>query len=103
AGAGDSGGMLRMIAYGNELNLVHPPRPDDPRKPWEQEWSARIRVKATTMAMLGMEVDASARRESESAPAAEREAQEEKPSMPAIPGIPGAGKAIDALRGILGR
>jgi len=34
---GQAGGaMLRAIAYGNELNLVHPPRPADPKllAPW---------------------------------------------------------------------
>ena len=28
------GAMLRVIAYGNELNLVHPPRPADPKAAW---------------------------------------------------------------------
>ena len=28
------GAMLRMIAYGNELNLAHPSRPTDARVPW---------------------------------------------------------------------
>jgi hypothetical protein len=44
------------IAYGRELNLVHPPRPADPRQPWNQEWTARVRVKsqASVMMMGGM-------------------------------------------------
>ena len=50
------GAMLRMIAYGNELNLAHPPRPTDPRVPWEPVWAAKVRVKSVTMAMLGMEM-----------------------------------------------
>lgn len=51
------GAMLRGIAYGNELNLVHPPRPTDPRllAAWNPEWSLRVRVKSTAMAMLGQE------------------------------------------------
>jgi hypothetical protein len=51
------GAMLRGIAYGNELNLVHPPRPADPRllAAWNPEWSLRVRVKSTTMAILGQE------------------------------------------------
>jgi hypothetical protein len=51
------GAMLRGIAYGNELNLVHPPRPTDPRllPAWNPEWSLRVRVKSTAMAMLGQE------------------------------------------------
>ena len=51
------GAMLRGIAYGNELNLVHPPRPTDPKllAAWNPEWSLRVRVKSTAMAMLGQE------------------------------------------------
>ena len=49
--------MLRGIAYGNELNLVHPPRPTDAKllAAWNPEWSLRVRVKSTAMAMLGQE------------------------------------------------
>jgi hypothetical protein len=49
------GAMLRMIAYGNELNLAHPPRPANPKQPWEPEWAAKVRVKSVATAMLGME------------------------------------------------
>ncbi len=50
----DSGAMLRMIAYGTELNLAHPPRPTDPKLAWEPEWALKVRVKSVTSAMLGM-------------------------------------------------
>lgn len=49
------GAMLRMIAYGNELNLAHPPRPANPKLSWEPEWAAKVRVKSVATAMLGME------------------------------------------------
>ena len=52
---GDGGAMLRMIAYGGESNFVHPPQPADRRASWEPEWAVRVRVKASTMAMLGEE------------------------------------------------
>jgi hypothetical protein len=55
---GNAGGaMVRGIAYGNELNLVHPPRPSDPKllAAWNPEWSLRVRVKSTSMTMLGGE------------------------------------------------
>lgn len=70
---GNTGGaMLRGIAYGNELNLVHPPRPSDPKllAAWNPEWSLRVRVKSTAMTMLGQE-----------APAA-REQKKEEPANP---------------------
>ena len=56
-GGDDSGAMLRMIAYGGEHGFVHPPRPTDPKVPWDQEWSVRLRVKSQTMAMLGEEIE----------------------------------------------
>lgn len=68
---GQAGGaMLRGIAYGNELNLLHPPRPTDPKllAAWNPEWSLRVRVKSTTMSMLGQEA-APARQERKSEPA----------------------------------
>jgi len=109
AGGRDGGGaMLRMIAYGNELNLVHPPRPADPKVPWEQEWTLRLRVKSTAMAMLGADMggmgrgsdrDAAPSAGTQQAPA---QSEESKSLLPGIP-VPGAGKALDAIRGIFGR
>lgn len=49
-----SGAMLRMIAYGTELNLAHPPRPTDPKLAWEPDWALKVRVKSVANAMLGM-------------------------------------------------
>jgi hypothetical protein len=49
------GATLQFIAYGNELNLVHPPRPADPKQPWNPIWSAKLRLKSTGMTMLGQE------------------------------------------------
>jgi hypothetical protein len=48
------GAVLRMIAYGEELNLVVPPRPSDPRAVWEQQWALRVRVKSTLMMPLAL-------------------------------------------------
>jgi hypothetical protein len=49
-----SGAMLRMIAYGTELNLAHPPRPTDPKVAWEPDWALKVRVKSVAFTMLGM-------------------------------------------------
>jgi hypothetical protein len=53
-GTEPAGAMLRMIAYGTELNLAHPPRPADPKLAWEPDWALKIRVKSVAMSMLGM-------------------------------------------------
>ncbi|MCU0938687.1 MAG: hypothetical protein MUC86_05980, partial [Burkholderiaceae bacterium] len=55
------GAMLRMIAYGPELNLAHPPRPTDVKITWEPEWAVRVRTKSTAMAMLGQSMDGGSR------------------------------------------
>lgn len=52
--------MVRMIAYGPELHLAHPPRPANPKAPWDPEWAVRVRVKSTGMAILGMDERAEA-------------------------------------------
>jgi len=53
--AGAQGAMVRMIAYGPELNLSHPPKPAKADATWAPEWAVRVRVKSTGMAMLGMD------------------------------------------------
>jgi len=85
------GAMLRMIAYGNELNLAHPPRPADPKQPWEPVWAAKIRVKSVTMAMLGMAAPA------EPGTPEAPPAKDPENKMPTLPNVK------DALKGIFGR
>ena len=89
---GGQGTMLRMIAYGNEINLAHPPRPTDPRVAWEPVWAAKVRVKSVTMAMLGMEMP-----EAEPADADPAAAAPEADSGRKKPGVK------DVLKGIFGR
>lgn len=69
-GGRDATPMLRMMAYGGESHIVHPPRPADPKAAWEPEWAVRVRVKSHTMAMLGQEMPQGARGGMGAAPAA---------------------------------
>ncbi len=94
------GAMLRMIAFGNELNLAQPPRPADPKQPWEPVWAVKVRVKSMAMAMLGMDMGdmgvppgAPARQEPPSGAPADAPPQQQ----PKLPGV------ADVLKGILGR
>ncbi len=64
--ANTDGAMVRMIAYGPELNLAHPPRPTDVKVEWKPDWAVRLRLKSMTMAMLGQEMEAPARNEKKS-------------------------------------
>jgi hypothetical protein len=88
------GAMLRAIAYGNELNLVHPPRPADPKVPWEPEWAVKVRVKSVASAVVGMasmeEMRSGGTQEAkDSEPAEKKEAKNPSP--------------MDLLRGVIGR
>jgi hypothetical protein len=47
--------MLNFVAYGEELNVVHPPRPQDPKVPWEQVYAVKVRQKSSSMVMIGAE------------------------------------------------
>lgn len=47
---------LNMIAYGPETNIAWPPKPADPKAPWNPEWNVRVRSKSTSTAMLGVDL-----------------------------------------------
>jgi hypothetical protein len=47
-------GMLSMIAYGDEVNFADPPRPANPKAPWNLKWTVKVRYKSTTGAMIGV-------------------------------------------------
>ncbi len=87
------GAMLRVIAYGNELNLVHPPRPADPKAAWAPTWAMKLRLKSMATVMPGMPA---------MGPAAGSESPVQRPPQgedkaDALP------KPMDLLKGILGR
>lgn len=92
AGAGE-GGMMRFIAYGEELNLIHPPKPQDPKAVWEPLWAVKLRQKSTTAAMLGMEAPTTAGRGNE--------AREAVPD-PGNPGEAAVKEGVKVLRGVFG-
>jgi hypothetical protein len=97
--------MMQFIAYGDELNVVHPPRPKDPKVAWEQQWAVKVRLKSTTMVPLadGMEMGTGAaepreggQREEARTPSAPGEAQQQGEGSPVEQGV-------QILRGIFGR
>ncbi len=52
--AGNQSALLySMTAYGGEANFAYPPRPEDPKTPWNIQWETKVRYKATTGGMLG--------------------------------------------------
>jgi hypothetical protein len=100
---GEGGGaMLRMIAYGSELNLAHPPRPADPKVAWEPQWAVKLRVKSVANAMLGMDMS---RQRRGSAPSAVPPPTDQAPAAETKSEPKGEEKLdpVNILRGILGR
>ena len=93
--AGMAAGGNEEIGNGNELNLVHPPRPADPKAAWEPVWAAKIRVKSVANSMLGMPemdgMDKSAEGKPTASPSSSPDPKDKKPG------------AFDILRGVLGR
>lgn len=102
--AGVEGAMVRMIAYGPEANFAHPPRPANPKAPWEPEWAVRVRLKSTGMTVLGMEDEGGGRRRGGRAAQAAPAGQPSAPS-PLPTEIPGLGDVnpINVLKGLFGR
>ena len=86
------GAMLRLIGYGNELNLAHPPRPTDPSIAWSPQWALKVRVKTVALAMLGMpEMESMGKPSAEAKPAQSPAEEAKKPD------------ALDLLKGLLKR
>lgn len=59
---GSSGSMLNFIAYGEEMNVIYPPKPADPLQPWNPIWTVKVRLKSTGMTMLSGEEERRPRR-----------------------------------------
>lgn len=102
------GAMLRVIAYGSELNLAHPPRPADPKVRWEPVWAAKVRVKSVASLMMGMPSmppgQAPERQQRQpprmpaaaDAPPTDGQAQDQQPQQPGV-------NPIGVIKGIFGR
>ena len=53
--AAGRGGFFNLVAYGGEANLSYPPRPPAPQ-PWRIEWRVKVRYRAATGGILGMDM-----------------------------------------------
>jgi hypothetical protein len=96
--------FLNFIAYGDELNVVHPPRPQDASKTWEQAYTVKVRLKSTGAMMLAEGGMAEGRGGQRSRPQTDGvpptgDAAPQQAPAPANP----VEQGIGILRGILGR
>lgn len=106
--AGGNLAMVHLNAFGPELNVVHPPRPEDPKIDWNQEYVVKLRQRAFTSSIPGMADIGAARRAPARAPAAgDERAPAPADAAPAVPKVPGMNEAIEGgaklLKGLFGR
>ena len=87
--------MLRMIGYGTELNLAHPPKPTNPNLVWEPQWAVKVRVKSVANAMLGMDSMGEKTGSSQ-----QRRGNADQPQGEGT--MEGIGKGLDTLKGVFG-
>ncbi len=97
---GEHAGMLRLIAYGNELDLAHPPRPKDPKIKWEPLWAVKLRVKAVTNGMLGMSGQDMSSASDPGRNARRERSKENNAETGETPRMP---QPVELLKGIFGR
>jgi hypothetical protein len=92
--------FLRFIAYGEEANFAHPPRPQDPKTPWNPDWAVKVRLKSTASALLGEEGGMGGGSRAGGAPASSGSQGGGGAAAPAVDPVQ---EGIKALRGLFGR
>lgn len=93
--------FLRFIAYGEEANFAHPPRPQDPKTPWNPDWAVKVRLKSTASALLGE--DGGMGGGDSRAGGAPASSGSQGGSGAAAPAVDPVQEGIKALRGLFGR
>lgn len=83
-------GMLSMTAYGPESWITYPPKPADPKQPWNPEWSVRLRARSSASAILGLDFGGMQQMDGEEGEGEQPQQQQKKPGMKGL------------LKGILG-
>jgi hypothetical protein len=53
--AAGEGGLINLTSHGPEVNIIHPPRPSNPKQDWVQEWAVKARYVSRSGAIVGME------------------------------------------------
>jgi hypothetical protein len=94
--------MSNLNAFGPELNVIHPPRPQDPRVEWKQEYAVKLRTRSYTgnFDMAAAAGQGGSRRAGGGAAPSAPSAPAEAPSGGTPNPLGGAG---NILRGIFGR
>lgn len=48
--------FVTLAGYGEEANFSYPPRPADPRTPWNIDWTVKVRYRTADSGILGMDM-----------------------------------------------
>ena len=90
--------FLSFIAYGDEANFAQPPRPKDPKVPWEPQWAVKVRFKSTASLVLGEGAEDRGRHSTRREAPGERPAAEQKPEA-----VDPVKEGVNILKGLFGR
>jgi hypothetical protein len=97
--------FIRFIAYGEEANFAHPPRPQDSKVAWNPEWAVKVRLKATASSILGEGGMKGGMAGNDSAPARSSETPAEGGAQQggSAPAVDPVQEGLKALKGLFGR
>lgn len=114
--AGGNMTLLNLNGFGPELNVVYPPRPQDPKIDWNQEYVVKLRLRSYTSSIAGMPSGPSSRGAATRPTQAPPPSQDSAPVEPQNTGspaptggvpIPDIGNAVEGgvklLKGLFGR
>lgn len=93
------GGMMFFTAYGPEFDKIDPPRPQDPKIPWNQQYHVKARFASASMQLLGQSMPGAGAmtQEERCRQAAEQPSAAEQAGR--ATGLPGGGMLGRALGG----
>lgn len=92
------GAILQFVAYGEELNILYPPKPKDPKQSWNPQWSVKVRLKSTGSSPLVEAATTGDRKPSKRHTSSEEAPdQEQQPTEPKK-----SGGMMDGLKGMFG-
>jgi hypothetical protein len=80
--------FVNLAGYGEEANFSSPPRPADPRTPWNIDWAVKVRYRTAESAILGMDMAAMGGGGAAPPPSARGFPGQPAQSAPGFPGQP---------------
>jgi hypothetical protein len=95
--------FVRFIAYGEEANFAHPPRPQDPKVAWHPDWAVKVRLKSTASTMLGEEGMGGGEAPRSRSRGADSGSVPQEGGQQTAPAVDPVQEGLKALKGLFGR